>query len=380
MSKKILSIYFLFSCLVSTLWCESPAHQNKNEIVYDEWCYDTIKENLFDKYNRDFTVLHIGKGSEGLLWMSIAQDYDATSVLIEHEYHSPLKELLSDLRVVTFDNLILLGKKVEREDFYGLGLCEHFDVTLALDVIDRFGTNWLGVTEEILNLGDHMVFQVVERCFQNQSVQKRDNSDDQFYYEQNKHLESFIVAHGAQLLSVYEDKANDRKIKLYLVTKNRNILAITYWRHYKNQKRFKGKFKISSDFTRKVLYKKQLDQSKPWNRGINLYTFKMLHGVYPTNAQIRSEMSAFSYVKHSDVKVGNMIIQGKGGVHLIDFGDFRAGRYSPRLKKKQLKAALKMFEGVNSDWFFGQRELIRRLNMIHRKQRRIRNLTKMLRF
>ena len=57
-----------------------------------------------------------------------------------------------------------------------------------------------------------------------------------------------------------------------------------------------------------------------WLTGINLLTFKMLHGVYPSNERIKKSLKKLKNVVHNDWTINNMIIQGNK-ISLIDNDD-----------------------------------------------------------
>lgn len=70
-----------------------------------------------------------------------------------------------------------------------------------------------------------------------------------------------------------------------------------------------------STFTEKKLIK---EKRKPagksitdWHAGINLYTFKKLHGAYPTTNEIRNMLMPLGSIAHNDLRIFNIILQGK---------------------------------------------------------------------
>lgn len=96
-------------------------------------------------------------------------------------------------------------------------------------------------------------------------------------------------------------------------------------------------YKIESSFNEKFLIKRE--QKSEWIPGINLITFIMLGGIYPSNDVIVQELKRYKKLRHNDLVVGNFIIQGMM-VRPIDFNDAR--RRVPA--KKSLKAIIKLFK------------------------------------
>jgi len=93
--------------------------------------YQAIKK-ILAQFKRPITVLDIG-AAEGYMSLRIANDFDATCVMIEHpsgESAGFLKRLceLNTNR----ENLVLLYKKITADELKLLSECEHFDVVIAL--------------------------------------------------------------------------------------------------------------------------------------------------------------------------------------------------------------------------------------------------------
>jgi len=77
-----------------------------------------------------------------------------------------------------------------------------------------------------------------------------------------------------------------------------------------------------------------------WEPGINLVTFLMYDGAYPTRKEIKIALKTLKNRIHNDWTVNNMILQGKK-LKLVDWNDpvhdlARGRRYSRKLFKAHL--------------------------------------------
>ncbi len=79
---------------------------------------------------------------------------------------------------------------------------------------------------------------------------------------------------------------------------------------------------IVSTYTEKTLCKKygSTPTTSKWLPGINLMTFKMLNGSFPTTKQLESEIRRIFETDHNDWMPNNMVVQGNH-IELIDFAD-----------------------------------------------------------
>ena len=102
---------------------------------------------------------------------------------------------------------------------------------------------------------------------------------------------------------------------------NKNVLLKPTWQS--PNERF---YPINSTFKEKTLYKPRIDKTIPWKKGINLWTFKKLNGVYPTKNVIYNEIKRLAALPHEDFVPWNMVIQGKT-IELIDWEDSNIPAY-----------------------------------------------------
>lgn len=259
-------------------------------IQYDY--YYRMIQSLLDQYQRPFTMLDIGAG-QGYFSFRTAQDYEAVCVMIETD-----DQLLENCKAhKELKNIILLNSFFPLDKLQHLSECEHFDVVLALNGLHEFGEQWQKAANAILEMGDNIIFKI--------------SSED-------KDIEKYVIAKGGRLLAdIYDGNSN-----IYVIASNNTYLRRKTWlRSIMSQKLYR----IESSFFAKQLIKPSswpagALKSTSWTPGINLCTFKMCHGVYPTCDQLRNCMINLKDTHHSDWIMNNMIVQGQK-LALIDYDD-----------------------------------------------------------
>ena len=122
---------------------ESPL--KVSDVSSQEVRYAVI-QTLLNRYKRPFTMVDVG-ADNGYCSLRAARDYkDSVFVMIEgDEQERPfMGTQLQSICSCNEDlhNIIFLNRAVAAVDLQRLGECEHFDVVLALDVVNRFGQNW----------------------------------------------------------------------------------------------------------------------------------------------------------------------------------------------------------------------------------------------
>lgn len=288
-----------------------PNHQDviinnkivKKSIYNCDQRYQAIK-TILDQYKREITVLDLG-AKLGYYSFRIANDYqNSTCVMLESSYSEPqlADQLLTLCKLNTnLNNIVLLKNKISQKDLAHLTDCEHFDVVLALDFVIDKDLNWKKTIDTILTLGNTILIQT-----SNNPENKNANNIDTYLSQKNG-----IVIFQA------ENESNP-KIQNKIYWFNCNKTSIRCKRFIAEPKnKYLKLFYIESDYDHKYLLKKGCNHPINWKRGINLFTFLMLNGVYPTKSQIKKEVIKFSNERLSDFHPGNIIVQGKN-VKLID--------------------------------------------------------------
>jgi hypothetical protein len=122
---------------------------------------------------------------------------------------------------------------------------------------------------------------------------------------------------GKLLLETPRHTDHKKFAKLFLIENHESILKRNYffadWETH---------YPIISNYSSKALLKKGIEQ--PWIPGINLITYKMLHGTYPEVNFLQRMIKQFRSNSVRDFTIHNMILQSNN-VALIDQNDPREG-------------------------------------------------------
>jgi len=250
--------------------------------------YAVIK-NILDTYQRPITVIDLNP-QYGYFSFKIAQDYRATCVMVSPEpYLKQLCALNSDINTI-----LLLQKDINCAELKRLGECEHFDVVLAFDYINWFTPQWQETVDAIFSLGQTIV---IETPF---------TTHDTWAQSHNQLINQYLTEKGAQHVHTTKLMEQELSANIYVVTQDKKSLTRTHWtRAHKTQE-----YRIESSYQEKFLCKYPLWNKSPWHKGINLLTFKMLNGVYPTQETIAKQIHNLDAQQHNDLNISNVIIQG----------------------------------------------------------------------
>lgn len=171
-----------------------------------------------------------------------------------------------------------------------LGRCEHFDVVIVHDMTTVLEAPYRRMLSALTALGDHVFIVAESEHWQKLLKQSRLTRVAENLYASHRPKSGLDVARYTQLKS----RASQPRYGVY------------------------------SSYTEKLFYKKGLEYPLSWIHGINLVTFCMLHGVYPDDAQIRTELRRMRSCcdDHNDMVLGNFILQGTR-LFKIDANDTR---------------------------------------------------------
>lgn len=270
--------------------------------------YPHIKK-ILDNYKRPFTVLGIG-ASEGYFELRIASEYDCTCVMIEGDETLLLPHIckLNNQR----GNVVVLQKFITPEDLKELGKCEHFDLVMAFNVVHQLKDKWKETIDSLLTLGDHILIETPPP-----GCRTAANSENlpliEEYLSQNPHGK--VVAQVPRYGRPGNPGPDQKYSNMYLFEMHKNIVEKPTWGS--PNIRF---YPVNSTLEEKTFYKPRINKTIDWKPGINLWTFKNLNGVYPSNEIIYQEINRLAQFPHGDFVPWNMIIQGNN-LELIDWDD-----------------------------------------------------------
>jgi|GEM_PF-391950 len=278
--------------------------------------YQIIK-HILDQYKRPFTVLDIG-ASQGYYSFRIAYDYDSVCVMIEanNPDYPLIADQLLDLCKANKDlnNIIFLNHLFKPDELQHLSECEHFDVVLALNILHIFGEDWQQATDAILNMADYVIIEIPP---QETNATLQDN-------QIRKNIEDYIISKGAYSIGIAPRQSAEPTSLIYLIESQKTSLQRKTWLLPLMTEK---KYIIESSFTHKTLTKKSWPPNtyytSQWVPGINLLTFKMCHGTWPTKETLKTSLELLKEYPHTDWMINNMILQGNN-LSWIDIDD--AGR------------------------------------------------------
>ncbi len=283
----------------------------------DHYFYEATK-SLLTKYQRPFTVMELW-AHEGNLTCLIADKFDKAVCIMHEDQHfeNALKNCKAHAHL---SNIILLKSKLLVEDLNKFGECEHIDVVLVHDITKKFIDTWKEAINAILTFGDYIIIEAPsQNCDAYESVTQ------------------FLVQKEGKLIESPHNALAQRK--LFLIATHKQYLFKRRWNYIKRA--LPGEYTVESTFTEKKLIKQKQNHAcsiTPWHSGINLFTFKKLHGIYPLKETIRASLKTLSNIEHNDLHIFNLIIQGKT---LVPIDCSEEGRHLT--VKHQLQNIIKQF-------------------------------------
>jgi hypothetical protein len=281
---------------------------------YGQDCESRYKavQKIANEYTRPFTILEIGP-AEGYMSFRLASEYPTTCIMIEDVTTNNTLVHLAQLNS-NLDNLVLLDKKITVEEIQHLADCEHFDIILVMNVVHHFGPRWKDAINAMLQLGDNIIIETPPAT----------KDIHTFGIEYLPLIEHYLDQLQGKIIARTPRWSNPSLFSnMYWFARKKSGLGRTCWLNNKNT--FPEKYCIESNYDSKILCK-TINNKKTcseWKPGINLITFKMLSGVYPSKeVLITSVLQEKDNQLASDCLPHNMIIQGNN-IALIDLNDER---------------------------------------------------------
>ncbi len=303
---------YLFFALIS-FWChatEIPPRKTykflcqdiiiNNQVIEEHNHRDcktryTLLEHILGKYKRPFTMLELG-AKQGYFSLRAASTYpQSTFVMIEDNSlakYFPSSDLLEICKRNTcLHNIVLFNREIVADELERLSECEHFDLVIAFNLFSSCKNNCLELIEPLLKLGDNILLEVPNW---------------------HNELNEYLSANNIELLCTFEHS------KIWLREGHKNILLRRHW-----LRPLSSTLTIKSTYEEKKLIKNYDKLTiTDWIPGINLITFKMYSGIYPTFDTVRNEILKLKDVAHTDWLAHNMIVQGDT-ITMIDCNDPR---------------------------------------------------------
>lgn len=298
---KIVLIGFIF--IAAHISAGTPYNR-----VESEGCYQIINDFL-SQYNRPFTMLDIGAGQGDISFRAAAEYPESVFVMTEGK-----SQLLGLCKAsASLSNIIFLNTDLTLQDAQRLSECEHFDVVLILNGVHRFGAAWKEFADIILNMGSYVIIEMSSQDAGGASALSG---------ARGREIASYLASKGAQVLGQVPQRASEKMTTLYLLSPQKKFLKRKMWLMPLLEQKT---HMVEADFNQKRLCKRSKDTLRPyqisdWIPGINLVTFKMCHGAYPTADMLKILLPTVRDTGHNDWLINNMVLQGNV-LQLIDFKD-----------------------------------------------------------
>lgn len=334
--KFLLKSLLLFTLSFSRNLISIQHNPSKSSLSFDK-PYQIIEKKILSRYTRPYTLLELGAGSSlGFFSFQAARNDLATCVMIAGEDKKNIGQLFDQCLASQLDTILLLNKKMDQNELVTLTKCEHFDVICIPDILSYLDTEWQITLDTLLDLGDHIVF-----------VLRIDNSE----IKRTDKIRHFLFNRGGQSIG------KDQDTEIIHVIKKKDHLTKTSWLH--NSKRnvlIESSFKEKLFFKRYAKINKEWIEQRAWHPGINMITFKMLQGIYPTIATLQKELLTFQQCEHTDFGLWNIIIQGKKLVIVDTVEVSLVKNYNPQKRFSFAQRMLKEPSAQKIKRFFHERK------------------------
>lgn len=274
-----------------------------------------IVNNIFKKYTRPFTVFDIG-ASQGYFSFRGAELYpESVFVMLEgnnETYPAISSQLDSICKLNSYlTNFIWLNRQILPNEIKKLSKAEHFDVILLLNILHWFPKDWQTLLEAAIRMSHVTVIELPPLEEQVPFLQKqlRANIHKRLQETASEVIQGVPRHNDPSLYTTY-----------YILENGTSFNLETGSLYHEKSDRV---YEIFCDYHSKHLIK--TDKVLPhdsyrsdWIPGINLITYLMFNGHFPTRNTVRELLPVDS--THRDWMPNNMIISGRT-LHLIDFND-----------------------------------------------------------
>ncbi len=296
-----------------------------------------IVNSVFRKYSRPFSVLDIG-AAQGYFSFRGAKEYP-NSVFVMLEGSNPsypmISEQLSSLCDLNseVDNVIWLNRSIDPADLKKISSCEHFDVILLLNILHWFPSDWQRIIESCNKMAHVVIIEVPpleEGSLPEEQIQVRSGIHQYLCKRASQKINGVPRHRSPHLNTTYYICENDKEFYLEKTT----LLHPAYGDR---------KHSIRCNYDSKKLFKcdvipPYIEYNSNWIPGINLLTFLMMNGSWPTRSSIIKFLPYDN--THMDWMPNNMVLSGNK-LNLIDKNDKKnekngiagASEYSSNLKK-----------------------------------------------
>jgi hypothetical protein len=180
-----------------------------------------------------------------------------------------------------------------------------------MNIIHWFGVRWREVADSILALGDNIIIETPpeeEQADSGQNLIRRS-------------IEAYLVSRKATVLGkVPRHTCENKMAKIYLIQSQKTKLVRKHWLAPVTD----DPYTIASSYQARTITKwpphARAREVYNWTPGINLVTYMMYNGAYPSRRKIEAAIRRIRDLSHNDWTANNMILQGDR-LSLIDWDD-----------------------------------------------------------
>ncbi len=249
------------------------------------------------RYERDFCVFDLGAGN-GHLGHLIAERFPgATVVLVDKDAPCSIVPQLQPEGVLWMKREMDAG---DLNQFTFGDQFEHFELSLALNILHHIGRDWEKVLNRLLAISEWVLVQTPRAGDDGVKSEREDVAKDIARYMYQMYPEFICLGETVQF-----DQHLPRPLWL-LRGKGKQQKAIINW-----------------SFCKKTAWFAHKRQERPWVPGINLWNFLQYGGLWPTRCRLAKAVAAFPLpaTPHGDIMPWNFVLRGNGRLQLIDGGE-----------------------------------------------------------
>ena len=264
-----------------------------------------------DRYNRPISVLDIG-AAEGQFTIALASKFPGFFVAAEADPRRGLSQTLSRNKL---KNVALLEKALTLQDLKEISSVQYFDIVLALSVVHHFDEPFQEVVDVILGMCSYCFF---EHPDPSEGLSTKNSGR---LMEEPINLSAYAPSVCAESDCSHLGYSSINR-KMYLLQSASPSLIS---KHYFMGQSFEpsGAYKICADYDKIVLRCSRRGTERPWKQGLDLRTFFLSNGVYPSVSKIVGLIDDLD-IDESNPRAdlaGHNALLVDGGIELIDQDD-----------------------------------------------------------
>jgi hypothetical protein len=221
---------------------------------------------FLEQYQRGATILELDA------------HVDSPSLRFHKQFDRSVFILMTENTAVTdickekdIKNITVLTTPPKKELLLCLAECEHFDIVTAYTTMTTSPENYFEMLDAILRLGEITIIEIP----------------------------TVIKNHALSLGGTHITSNKQANTEFFVFQKQKTSIQRPSW----HSPRVEHIYRISSSKQNKALYHIQKNRYSYWHAGINLTTFRALHGTWPTSEMLSLQLANFD-------DASDLILQG----------------------------------------------------------------------